>query len=201
MKKISIVVILLLLSTFCFGQAPEAALHNSISDVYVGLVGTFPDYGPQWNSYNFKGGEIAYTRHLGAHWGVTTSGMVVHGNIFIYSATQYSGTAGVKYSFLTGRLRPYATAQTGYAHQSSTGGSIGSNAGNIGMYGNQHHPPLLPGSTDIEDGLTYRAGIGGDIQLTHRIYWRVAQWDVQRLPWGSSGSIYNNFSSGIGFGF
>jgi hypothetical protein len=193
MKKICIMA-LLLTTTLCLGQAPEAALYNSNSDVYAGVVVTFPDYGPKWNSYNFKGGEVAYTRHFGTHWGMVASSTVVHGNAFVFTATQYSETGGVKYNILTGRLRPYVTAQAGYAHQSSTGGTNG-------MYGNEHHPSLAPGLTDIEAGLAYRGGIGGDLQVTRRIYWRVAQWDVQRLPWGNHGSLYNNFSSGIGFGF
>jgi hypothetical protein len=194
MKKISILALLLLSASLCFGQAPKAALYNSNSDVYAGFTVTFPDYGPNWNSYNIKGGEVAYTRHLGTRWGVIASGAVEHGTVFAFSATQYSGTGGVKFNVLTGRIRPYATAQVGYSHQSSTGGLNG-------LYGSSRHPPLAPGSTDIEDGLTYRGGIGVDLQLTRRIYWRVAQWDVQRQPWGRHGSLYNNFSSGIGFGF
>ena len=192
MKKISIVALLLLSATVCFGQAPKAALYNSNSDVYVGYMATFPDYGGQWNSYRFNGAEVAYTRNLGAHWGVIASGAAVFGTI--YDVKQFSGTAGLKYNFLAGNFRPYATVQAGYAYQSSSGGPAGN-----GLYGNDRHPPLKPGTTDTEDGLTYRGGIGGDLQLSHRIYWRVVQWDVQPQPWARHTPLYNNFSSGIGF--
>ena len=40
MKKISILALLLLLATLCFGQAPKAALYNSNSDVYAGFIVT-----------------------------------------------------------------------------------------------------------------------------------------------------------------
>jgi hypothetical protein len=47
MKKISIVALLLLSATVCFGQATKPALYNSNSDVFVGYMATFSDYGAQ----------------------------------------------------------------------------------------------------------------------------------------------------------
>jgi hypothetical protein len=151
-------------------------------------MATFPDYGPNWNSYQFNGGEVAYTRYLGVHWGVIASASGVAGSV--YDAKQGSATAGVKYNLFTGRLRPYATLQAGYARLSTNY-----------MYANDHHPPLKPGTTDIESGLTYRAGAGLDVQIKGRIYWRAIQWDVQPQPWGRHTPFYNNFSSGVGFRF
>ncbi len=189
MKKYAIAVLLLLLSArFGFGQAPEAALYTSGSDVYVGYMATFPDYGNQFNSFRFDGGEIAYTKNLSSRWAVIASGAAVFGSAF--NVTQFSGTAGVKFNFFTGHFRPYATAQIGGAYQSSDG-----------MYAADHHPPLKPKTTDVEDGLTYRAGLGADLQLSPRIYWRLAQWDIQPQPWGRHTPLYTNFSSGIGYRF
>jgi hypothetical protein len=188
MKKLSIAVLLLLSATLCFGQAPKAALYNSNSDVCVSYMATFPDYGPKWNSFRFNGGEVAYTRYLGAHWGVIAAASAVEGSV--YGAKQGSATVGVKYNLLTGRLRPYATLQAGYARLSSNR-----------MYANDHHPPLKPGTADVESGLTYRAGGGVDLQVKGRIYWRVLQWDVQPQPWGRHTPFYDNFSSGVGFRF
>lgn len=186
MKTFSIAILILLSATLCFGQAPTAALYNSNSDVYVGYITTFPDYGPHWNSFRFNGVEVAYTRDLGPHWGVIASGAAVFGSV--YDVKQFSGTAGAKFNFLTGHVRPYATGQVGYSWQSSNG-----------MYAGDHHPPLAPNTTDTEDGFTYRAGAGVDVQMSRRIYWRIVQWDVQPQPWGRHTPFYNNFSSGIGF--
>lgn len=188
MKKYSIAVLLLLLSSLGFGQAPGAALYTYGSDVYVGYMATFPDYGNQFDSFRFNGGEFAYTRHLSSRWAVIGSGAAVFGSF--YDVKQFSGTAGLKFNFFTGRIRPYATAQVGFAYQNSHD-----------MYGADHHPPLKAHTTDIEDGLTYRAGLGADLQLSPRVYWRLAQWDIQPQPWGRHTPFYTNFSSGIGYRF
>jgi hypothetical protein len=189
MKKCSIAALLLLLSTgLCFGQAPRAALNAPHgSDVYVGAIATFPDF-EQFGTFRLYGGEVAYTRNLSTRWAGIASGAAVFGSTF--DVTQFSGTAGVKFNFLTGGFRPYATTQIGYAYQSSNG-----------MYAASHHPVLRPHTTDTEDGLTYRLGFGADLQLSRRVYWRVAQWDIQPLPWGRHTPFYSNFSSGIGYRF
>ncbi len=147
MKKISILALLLLLATLCFGQAPEAALYNSNSDVYAGFVVTFPDYGPKWNSYSFKGGEVAYTRHLGTHWGVIASGTVVHGNAFVFTATQYSDNRRREIQCLDWPDSPICYG-TGWLCPSIL------HRGHQWPIWELHHPPLAPGSTDIEDGLS-----------------------------------------------
>ncbi len=189
MKKYSVAVLLLLFSaSLGFCQAPKAALNASSSDLYFGYITTSPDFGPQLFSYRFNGGEIAYTNRLTPRWAVIASAATVFGTV--YDVTQFSGTAGLKFNFLTGRFRPYATTQIGFAYQSSNG-----------MYAGDHHPPLKPKTTDIEDGLTYRFGSGADLQLSPRVYWRLVQWDEQPQPWARHTPFYVNFSSGIGVRF
>jgi hypothetical protein len=186
MKKF--LVLLLLTATFCFGQAPKAALTTPNAEVYVGYIATFPDYGAHLDSYRFDGGEIAFTRNLRPHWAMIGSATGAFGST--YKVKQFSGTVGPKFNLLTGPFRPYATAQVGFAYQSSNG-----------MYAADHHPPLKSRNDDIERGLTYRAGIGADLQVSSRLYWRVVQWDTQPQPWGRHTPYYTNFSSGIGYQF
>jgi hypothetical protein len=188
MKKISIAAVLLLTAAFSFGQAPTAALYTPNADVYVGYVATFPDYGPKFNTNRFDGVEIAVTKNLRPHLGIVASGAFVFGSK--YSVKQFSGTVGPKFNLLTGRFRPYATAQFGYARQSSNN-----------LYAGDHHPPLAIGTTDIESGFTYRMGVGVDVQFKPHLYWRVLQWDIQPQPWGRHTPYYVNFSSGVGYRF
>lgn len=188
MKRFSIAALILLSAAVCFAQAPKAALATSSADIYVGFVGTLPDYGQKFDSYKFYGGEVAYTRNLRKHVALVVSGRFVSGST--YSVSQFSGTLGPKYNFLTGRFRPYATAQIGYSYQNSNG-----------MYAGDHHPPLKRGATDDESGMTYLGGGGVDYQITKRLYWRVMQFDYQPQPWGRHTPYYSNFSSGIGFQF
>jgi hypothetical protein len=187
MKSFSVAALLLTAAALCFGQAPKAALSTSNSDVYVGYVTTFPDYGPQIGSYRFNGGEVAFTQRINPRWAVIASGAFAFGGPD--DAKQFSGTIGPKFNFLTGPFRPYATVQVGYARQSSND-----------MYANDHHPPLTT-KNDVESGITYRGGLGVDIQLTSHIYWRAIQWDVQPQDWGRNTPFYNNYSSGIGYRF
>jgi hypothetical protein len=189
MKICSIVALLLLSASICFAQAPTAALYTSSSDVYVGYVITVPDYGPKF-SLGFNGGEIAYTRNVMRHLSVIASARGVFGSI--YDVNQYSGTLGPKYSPLNGRIRPYATVQIGFSRQRSNR-----------MYAGDHHPPLtgLDATYDHEQGLTYLGGGGLDLLLTHRLYWRAAQFDYQAQPWGRHTPFYSNFSSGVGYRF
>jgi hypothetical protein len=188
MKNFCIAVLLVVTAGFCFGQAPKSSLNVPNTDLYVGYMSTFPDYGPYVDSYRFNGFEGAFSKGLTSHISAIASGAFVFGGSF--SAKQFSGTAGIKYNLLTGRLRPYATGQAGYAIQSSNG-----------MYANDHHPPLAKGASDVESGLSYRMGAGADLQITQKIYWRLLQWDVQPQPWGRHTPFYQNFSSGVGYRF
>lgn len=154
----------------------------------MGYITTFPDFGPRVDSFRFNGGEIAIAKHLNPHLAIIGSATAVFGTIF--DVKQFSGTVGTKINFLTGRFRPYATAQIGFAYQHSNG-----------MYAGDHHPPLKPNTVDVEDGLTYRGGLGADLQLSTGVYLRLIQWDVQPQPWARHTPFYNNFSSGIGYRF
>ncbi len=51
------------------------------------------------------------------------------------------------------------------------------------------------------DGVTFRMGGGADLQITPKIYWRIAQFDEQRMPWAQHTPYYVNISSGIGYRF
>jgi outer membrane protein W len=188
MRVLSVAVLFFLSVASAFSQAPRGAQYTSESDLYVGYITTFPDYGPQIDSYRFNGAELAYTKTLLPHWAVTASGSAVFGSVF--DAKQISATAGAKYNFLTGRVRPYATAQIGYARLSTNH-----------MYSGDHHPPLPAGTRDIESGLTYRGGLGVDLQMSRGFYWRAIQWDVQPQPWGRNTPFYYNFGSGLGYRF
>jgi len=190
MKNIAIAVLLLATAALSFGQSPRPAISASgaSSDVYVGFLATSPDYGTRASypgdffAIPFYGGEAAYTRNLNAHWGVTGA--------FDFSASSdfdgklFSGTVGPRYNFMTHRLRPYATAQIGYAHLSSNG----LYTGKLGV-------------TTSESGFTYRLGGGADLQLGDRFYWRVISYDVQPQSWGRDTPWYQNFGTGVGFRF
>jgi hypothetical protein len=192
MKNFCIAVLLVVAAGICFGQAPKASLNVPTTDVFVGYITTSPDYGPGLFSYRLNGFEGAYSKGFSRHFAVIASGAFVFGTN--YNVKQFSGTVGGKYNFLTGKLRPYGTAQVGYAHQSSSS-KIG------GLYAGDHHPPLALGATDVEAGLTYRIGAGADLQMTPKIYWRIVQWDIQPMPWARHTPEYVNFSSGMGYRF
>jgi len=188
MKNLSIVVMLVLTAAFSFAQAPSAALYKPNSEVYVGYIGTSPDYGAGLFSYQLNGGELAYTRNLYSHFALVASGAYSAGNAF--SGKLFSATTGVKFNFLTGRVRPYTTGQVGFAHLSATG-----------MYNRDHKPPVANSRNIVDDGLTVRAGVGVDFQVNPHVYWRVLQWDVQPMPWGRNTPYYFNFSTGVGYRF
>ena len=163
----------------CFGQAPKSSLSVPNTDVFVGYVMTSPDYGGGLFAYRLNGFEGAFSKGLTPHFAVVATGDVQFGTIYIHHATQFLGTVGAKYSFLTGRFRPYGIGQAGYAHQSSNGAYL----------------------NHTVSGLTYRMGAGADLQMTSKIYWRILQWDVQPMPWAQHTPYYVNFSSGIGYRF
>jgi hypothetical protein len=188
MKNFCITGLLLFVSALCFGQAPKSAFYSSSSDVFVGYMATFPDYGTSFYSLRFNGAEVAYSKVLTRRWSVIASGDGVFGSYF--DVRQYSGTVGPKFNFLIGNIRPYATVQAGFAYQNSDH-----------MYAFDHHPHLNEKYRDIEDGFSYRAGLGGDVQLSRHVYWRAIQWDVQPQPWARHIPVYENFSSGIGYSF
>jgi hypothetical protein len=190
MKTICIAAMLLLSAGWCVGQAPRASLNIPSTEVYLGYVATYPDYGPQLNSYRLDGFEGQFGKGITSHALGIASGVISFGTVAGVSVKEFSGTAGVKYNILTGKFRPYAMGQAGYAFQTSNG-----------LYAGDHHPPLKSGATDHEDGLTYRMGGGADLQLTPKIYWRILQWDVQPQPWARHTPWYQNFSSGVGYRF
>ncbi len=193
MKKIAIALLLLASAAFCFGQAPGPAVSplGSGSDVYVGFLATSPDYGAagsggsQFFALPIYGGEIAYTKNLNSRWGITAAAAISGEST--WNLKEFTGTVGPRYNVLTGRLRPYITAQIGYVYQSS------------GLYGTINNHPLGPGQTASESGFAYRLGAGADLQLTRRIYWRIIQYDIQPQPWGPPTPWYQNFGGGIGF--
>lgn len=188
MKKLAIAALILSAAAFCFGQAPKPALYTPNSDLYVGYVATSPDYGLHIYSYQFNGGELAYTKSLGTHWALVASGMGSFGTRF--DVKQFSGTVGPKYNFLTGPFRPYATVQAGYAYLRSTD-----------MYTMDHHPPLPATATSTEDGFTYRMGMGADLQVSPKAYWRLIQVDIQPQPWARHTPWYVNIGTGVGYHF
>jgi hypothetical protein len=186
--KIFTVATLLFLSVCCFAQAPKATIYSPNTDLYVGYLVTYPDYGLNFNSYQFNGAEVAFTKSLRSHLSITAAGDFSTGTV--YNTKQFSGTIGPKVNLLTGRFRPYITVQGGFAYQTSNG-----------MYAFDHHPPLVPGTTDTESGFTYRYGGGADFQLTRKVYWRVLQWDIQPQPWARHTPWYQNAGSGLGYVF
>ena len=183
---------------WCVAQAPGPALNIPNAEVYGGFLVTSPDYGPHWDSILLYGFEGAFSKELRRRLWITGSADFVWGNPSIpgpagpvaMHVKQFSGTVGPKFYFLTGRLRPYATIQAGYARQSSRG-----------FYAADHHPPLLIGSDTVESGFTYRFGGGVEWQLTRKMYWRIVQWDYQPQPWGRHTPFYQNIGSGIGYRF
>lgn len=188
MKTLWIVVSMILVSAFALGQAPTVAVNAPTTDVYVGGLATFPDYGPSLTSYRLNGAEIGYAKGLTAHLSLIASATGQFGTN--YNATLISVTAGAKYNLLVGRVRPYVTVQGGLGYLSSDG-----------MYASDHHPPKPAGKSLVEDGFSYRMGGGVDFQLSRKIYWRVASVDLQPQPWGRHTPYYVNVGSGFGYRF
>jgi hypothetical protein len=168
-------------------QAPKPSLSVPNTDLYGGFLVTSPDFGPGFSSYLLKGFEGAYSRSLTERLWITADGLYVSGNSF--DTREFSATVGPKFFLMTGKLRPYATAQVGFAYLRSHG-----------MYSGDHHPPLAPNALDIEKGMTYRIGGGVEYQVLSRLYWR-AQFDVQPQPWGRSKPYYENLGTGVGYRF
>jgi hypothetical protein len=179
MKNFCIAVLFVAMAGVCFAQAPQSSVSVPNTDVFVGYIMTSPDYGGGLFAYRLNGFEGAFSKGLSSHFAVVATGDVQFGDIFIHHATQFSGTVGGKYSFLTGRFRPYGIGQAGFAHQNSNGAY----------------------AHDVVDGLTFRMGGGADLQLTPKLYWRIAQFDEQRMPWARHRPYYVNISSGIGYRF
>ncbi len=187
MKKFSIAALLLLFTSLCFGQAPQTMeVYTPKSDVFVGYVVNLPNYGFSYASNSLQGYEIAYTLHGNARWGWTIAGGQTFRRISP-NASQWQATAGPKFNILTGRFRPYGTAQLGFSNQDS----------------NQlHNAPTPKASASLENTVTFRVGVGADYQLTRGLYWRIGQWAAQPVLWGrNSTALFQNFSSGIGFQF
>jgi hypothetical protein len=172
---------LLLVTTVCFAQAPQPSFHQASSDVYFGYMVNVPTYSGD-TGHNLQGFEAAYTLHLAERWGVTLSGGVSFGG----HTRQEQVTVGPRFNLLTGRFRPYLTGQFGGSNQDS----------------DQFHLDKSKTGATVSNVLTFRAGGGADYQLTPRFYWRLGQWAAQPVPWGRhSSSLFQNFSTGIGFQF
>ncbi len=188
MKKYSIAAVLLLFTSLCFGQAPKAAInYTPASDVFVGYVVNLPDFGSGDTSHNLQGYELAYTLHFNTRWGWTVAGGQTFRRIAPV-ASEWQITTGAKVNLLTGRFRPYGTAQVGFSNQDST------------LF---HAGPFPKTSANPQNAFTLRVGAGADYQLTRGLYWRIGQWTAQPVPWSrySSSSLFQNFSSGLGFQF
>ena len=202
MKKICLaafcVAWLVVTAAVSVAQAPVPTLTVPNTEVYGGFVVTSPDYGNKWTDNLLYGFEGGVSKGLTGHLWVTASFDFVFGNPSIpdefgvpteMHIKQFSGTVGPKYYVLTGKIRPYATVQIGYARQSSDG-----------FYAHDHHPPLPVGTHIVEQGFTYRFGGGAEWQLKPKWYWR-ASWDWQPQPWGRSKPFYSNLGTGIGYRF
>jgi hypothetical protein len=186
--SLTAVLILLTAAVSSFAQTPTAAFFKPSSDVYVGYVTTFPDYGATYDTIRLNGAEVAYNQNFRKHLSLTVAGDFVQGGP--YSVSQFTGTVGPKVVLLTGKIRPYGTLLAGYSRQNSNG-----------MYASDHHPALPAGKSLTESGLTYRMGGGVDIQLSSKVYWRAIQFDMQPQPWGRHTPDYSNWGSGFGYRF
>jgi hypothetical protein len=191
MKRICMAACLLVawvaLAGWCVAQSPGPALSVPNTDIYGGFLVTSPDYGPHWDSYLLYGAEADVSKALSRRLWITAAGDYVAGTH--YDVKQASATVGPTFFFLTGKWRPYATGQVGFAWQRSHG-----------FYAGDHHPPLAPGAIDIERGFSYRFGGGVEYQFFSRLYWRV-QWDYQPQPWARHTPFYQNVGGGIGYRF
>jgi hypothetical protein len=188
MRNVTVVILLFATSVLCFGQVPKATIYNPNTELYVGYSLTFPDFGPRYNSYRFNGAEVAFAKYLTPHFALVASGNAVFGSV--YQVKQYAWDVGAKYNLTFGRFRPFGQVRYGFAYQASNG-----------MYAGDHHPPLSAGANDVEDGVTYRVGAGGDLQLTNKVYWRMLQWDVEPEPWARHTPFYQSWGSGVGYRF
>ncbi len=174
---------LVLAPALSLAQAPAPSLSVPRTDLYAGFTVNVPDYNTvAGNIHALQGYELAFTLHLGDRLGLTASGAEMFGS----GANQFQLTAGPRFNILTGRFRPYATAQLGVSNQDS----------------DTLHPGELSAAFSRRNAITYRAGGGADYQLTPHIYWRVGQWTAQPVPWGRhASSLFQNFSTGFGYQF
>lgn len=183
MKKYFIATLLLLSAVFSFAQAPRPSIHIASSDLFVGYVADVPNFGARPTPGYFQGCELAYTVTDGDRWGWTVSGS----QAIAHDLNQWQLTTGPRFNFLTGRFRPYGTVQFGVSNQDSD---------------QLHFANSSRSRATAENSLTFRLGAGADYQLTPRWYWRVGQWAAQPVPWARhSSSLFQNFSTGIGFQF
>jgi len=171
-----------------FAQAPGAGLHMPDSDVYVGYFATSPDYGYGAYVYQFNGAEVGFTKYVRPRLGIVGSASFQGGSSF--NVKQVAGTVGPRFNLMTGKFRPYGTFQIGYSRQVSDG-----------MYAADHHPPIAKGVSVTESGLTYRMGVGLDLQLNPHWYWRALHWDTQSQSWGRKNPWYTDFGTGVGYRF
>jgi hypothetical protein len=194
MKKICLAALLFVTAGFCLGQEPKSSLNVPSTDIFGGFITTSLDYTPPpgiftgTSSFRVNGGELAISKRLTNHISVIAVGDGSTGSIA--HVKQLSATAGVKYNFMTGKFRPYATGQLGYALQHSHS-----------LYFEDHHPPQSPHIPDVEKGLVFRLGGGADLQISPKFYVRLIQWDVQPQPVANNRPLYENISFGAGYCF
>lgn len=183
MKKYFLATLLLISAALSFAQAPKPSIQIARSDLFIGYVVDVPNFGARPTPGNFQGYELAYTVNHGDRWGLTVSGS----QAFAHNLDQWQLTAGPRFNFLTGRFRPYGTVQFGVSNQDS----------------DQLHPANSSRTkASADNSMTFRLGAGADYQLTQHWYWRVGQWAAQPVPWGRhSSSLFQNFSTGLGFQF
>jgi opacity protein-like surface antigen len=174
---------LFLVPAVSLAQAPRPSLSVPHTDVYAGFMVNVPDFKTVTGSvHNLEGYELAFTLHFGDRFGLTASGAELFGS----GSNQFQLTAGPRFNILTGRFRPYGTAQFGVSNQDS----------------DTLHPGELTAAFSRRNALTYRVGGGADYQLTRRVYWRIGQWTAQPVPWGRhASSLFQNFSTGLGYQF
>lgn len=190
MKKLSIAALICMLATVCVCQVPKPVMHLSTSDIYVGGIVVSPDYG-QFSTYLFKGGEVAYTRSFSSHVSLTADGYYVFGPQPYFGhdkSTMFSVTAGPKIYILTGRVRPYVTAQAGLSYQNST------------LYNINQKPPVTTGKAITLDGFTYLMGGGLEYQIWRSMYIR-AQAAIQPQPFDGGKPWYETVGVGVGYHF
>jgi len=175
---------LLLTPALSSAQAPKPSLSIAHSDVYAGFVVNVPDYSTFGSNPTLKGYELDYTLQIVDRLGLTAAG----GQTFnsAYGTFQYQLTAGPRFNILTGRFRPFATAQVGISNQDS----------------DQLHPGVFTAASSRRNAFTYRVGGGADYQLTGHLYYRIGQWTAQPAPLGRhASSLFQNFSTGLGYQF
>lgn len=164
-----------LMAVMAFGQAPSptatmpGSANSGRNELFVGYERTFNDWGSSSTTYDFNGVDINYTRMLNRHWGALAQFDVSrNGN---YDATYYTYDAGVRYNFLTSRVRPFGQFLIGAGHlkgEVETLQSDGSHA--LG--------------THNWFGFSWTGGGGVDVDVTNHFGLR-GEFDAVSVPFGA----------------